>query len=919
MATSPIPPMLIELQLETAKIQGQMQALQDQFATMGKKVEESGGKFTRFKELALGVFGGNLLTQGMMGVEEELKKITEEMALNEQAQVRLQVALKNTGQANEKNNAIIEEQSKALLNLGFSVAETKNAYGTLLTATNSVSDATKLSAMAADLARYKHIDLNTAATILARGTQGSVKAFKELGITLDTTIPKNDAIAKGFDQLNQKIGGQATAYTKTFSGQIAVMKTKFDEFGVTIGSKILPILTSLLEFISKNGQALLVYGGIILGVIATYKAYTAITAASKAVQQAYAFWTYSQAASTSVFKFAMEGLNTALRANPIGLVVTALMALGAAFVWAWNKFEGFRKVVVTGIQIILDAIGYLVGGVGSFLKLMGKIPGLGAPFKAAGKSVGEFADSIRKASDGLDSLIKKSSAVKTDTKLDLSGVTGLTNTDAAKAAKDAAKQKAADIKKANNEVTKLYKEMNAAIAEGEKKAAEATKAYEKSVADTQAQYADKAIKITEKKNAELAANEKKWNEAYKKAYATNEAEVAKIKEQYAKKQIDIEKTFIEEGKALSIKYYQDVKNAEAKAAADQASIVQQSIDRLRTAFASGTSTTVSEIFKSGADNADKMLAELKNKLTAAKTLQNNAAKLAAAGYSQVFIEDVVKNGPEVGNQMADALLSASKDTQKQLQDLYAQVDNVSTHGLDNLAATMNKGGNLATEELMKAYNQVPKDLAVTLADINAQLNADLAKAQIDYTNNLAEAAATRDAAIADSKAKLNDALDAADQALADANTQTMADFNDALAKNASDLADALAQIQKDYEDKIQAINDATKTKLDDLNTQLLAVIETLKSLGQTQAAISASAGAPAFNYIPPSTTPQTVGSQVFDKKNPVSITNNYNVPQTFISSSGTNPAEVSQAAMTGIKYGAAITVATRGDRGAIAD
>ena len=917
MATSPIPPMLIELQLETAKIQGQMQALQGQFETMGKNVEKSGNSFTKFKELALGVFGGNLLTQGMMGMEEQLKRVVDEMAKNEQAQARLQVALKNTGQASEKNNAIIEEQSKALLNLGFSVAETKNAYGTLLTATNSVSDATKLSAMAADLARYKHIDLNTAATILARGTQGSTKAFKEMGITLDTTLPKNVAIGKAFDELNQKIGGQATAYTKTFSGQIAVMKTKFDEFGVTLGSKILPLLTDLLGWISKNGQAILVYGGIVLGMIAIYKTYTAITAASKAVQQAYAFWTYSQAASTSVFKFAMQGLNTAIKANPIGLMVTALMLLGAAFIWAWNKFEGFRKVVVTGIQIVLNAIGYLVGGVGSFLKLMGKIPGIGGPFKAAGKSVDEFANAIRKTSDGLDSLIKKTAAVKTDTKLDLSTVTGLTTTDAAKAAKAAAKQKASDIKKANDEVVKLYKEMNTAIADGEKKAAEATKAYDKSVIDTKAKYADQAIKIEEKKNAELAANEKKWTAAYAKANAANEAEIIKITEQYDAKKKSIETAYTDEKIKLYEEANKKILDAQQKAAADQASITQQSIDLLRNAFMKGLKFDFKDVFTSQG-GATGLLDSLKTQLKGAQDLQKNAGSLAAAGYSQTFIQQVVEAGPVMGNEMAQSILNADKGTQDQLRTLYSSLDNITNTGLDALGATMNQGGKLATAELMAAYNQVPKDLAITLADINSQLNSDLAKAQTDYTNNLADAAATRDAAIADSKTKLTDALDAADQALADANTQTMTDFNDALAKNAADLADALAQIQKDYEDKIQAINDATKTKLDDLQTQLLAVIQTLKDLGQAQAAVDAAALSPFATYVPPTTNPipDTVGGKAFNKKNPIAVTNNYTVPQTFYAT-GNDPQAIAQATLTGIKYGAAITVG--GGKGAVAE
>jgi len=36
-------------------------------------------------------------------------------------------------------------------------------------------------------------------------------------------------------------------------------------------------------------------------------------------------------------------------------------------------------------------------------------------------------------------------------------------------------------------------------------------------------------------------------------------------------------------------------------------------------------------------------------------LQANAAQLAGLGYSQVFIEEIVKQGPTAGNKIAEAL------------------------------------------------------------------------------------------------------------------------------------------------------------------------------------------------------------------------------------------------------------------------
>jgi hypothetical protein len=99
----------------------------------------------------------------------------------------------------------------------------------------------------------------------------------------------------------------------------------------------------------------------------------------------------------------MLALNAAMRANPIGLIVTALMLVGAAFVYAWKKSETFRGVVIKGAQIILGGFALLVEGIGKFLGMLGKVPGMGWA-KGLSEGAQKAADSIRKTSDGLSNL-----------------------------------------------------------------------------------------------------------------------------------------------------------------------------------------------------------------------------------------------------------------------------------------------------------------------------------------------------------------------------------------------------------------------------------------------------------------------------------------------------------------------------------
>lgn len=362
--------------------------------------------FGNLKTTMFGVLGGNLMTTAVLGIGRELNAMKQE-TIDLQAQtIRLNQALSGIGITSEKMQKQVFQAADAYYQLGFQGSETVSAMGTLVTATGDVEQATKLMAMSADLARYKHIDMETAAKILARGTQGSAKAFKELGITLDTTIPKNEAIAQAFDKLNTKIGGQAQAYTKSFAGQMAVLKERLDNLFQSLAKLVLPVLSAFVGYLNTNGKALLIYAGIVTTVIVVLKVYRTTLAITKSLQQAYAFWTYAQAASTNVFKFAVFQLNAALRANPIGLIVTAVIALGVAFVWAWNKFDWFRKGITSGIQIIVKGFGYLIGYMATFYKALSKVPGLGF-LKGVGEALDKTAVKVGNYAKSLESLSDK--------------------------------------------------------------------------------------------------------------------------------------------------------------------------------------------------------------------------------------------------------------------------------------------------------------------------------------------------------------------------------------------------------------------------------------------------------------------------------------------------------------------------------
>ncbi|GFR90318.1 phage-related minor tail protein [Elysia marginata] len=85
------------------------------------------------------------------------------------------------------------------------------------------------------------------------------------------------------------------------------------------------------------------------------------------------------AIATNVMTVAQGALNFVMNLNPIFLVVTAVVALGAAVVWAYNKFDWFRGAV-QGSWEMLKELGSIIWDhvVESFKKLLAGITGIGS-------------------------------------------------------------------------------------------------------------------------------------------------------------------------------------------------------------------------------------------------------------------------------------------------------------------------------------------------------------------------------------------------------------------------------------------------------------------------------------------------------------------------------------------------------------
>ena len=198
-----------------------------------------------------------------------------------------------------------------------------------------------------------------------------------------------------------------------------------------------------------------------------------------------------------------------------------------------------------------------------------------------------------------------------------------------------------------------------------------------------------------------------------------------------------------------------------------AGIIQQSQDRLRNAYKAAVQVNLSTLFERDEDKSVTGLVKgLSDKLAASKQLLSNSAELASAGFSQTFIEQVVAAGTETGNELAQAILQSTPETQRELQDLFVALEQTSNSGMDQLAASIYEKQGLATQALKDLYLTTEMELAEALLDQQDQLAQALEDAAAEFRDSVLDIRDSVTEAVGDMDGQLGGLNKTVDQFLA---------------------------------------------------------------------------------------------------------------------------------------------------------
>lgn len=169
------------------------------------------------------------------------------------------------------------------------------------------------------------------------------------------TAAKTQAILQLATEQSGGALGQFARESDSASGAAQIAAAQFEDAKSALGTALLPAVAAvttkfaeMAKWVSDNATLV----GVLVGVVGGFAAAILIVnAAMKAWQAIQILWS----AITKIGTAVQWALNAALAANPVGLIIIAVIALIAVFVLLWTKVAGFRNFFIGVWKAITNA------------------------------------------------------------------------------------------------------------------------------------------------------------------------------------------------------------------------------------------------------------------------------------------------------------------------------------------------------------------------------------------------------------------------------------------------------------------------------------------------------------------------------------------------------------------------------------
>jgi hypothetical protein len=256
---------------------------------------------------------------------------------DEAAQASLARQIKASSKATDAQVQSVESYISSLAkSAAISDDEARPAFQKLIVATKDVTKATELMNLATDVAAATGKPLVDVSEALSKGYAGNMKALGALSPEIKAMIKDGASLADVQAVLTKNFGGAGEAAANTAAGGMKKLGIAFSETKESIGAAFLPIMLKLQPVLEKFANWAQENPDLLAAVIA----------------------------GMGILAGSILAVNAAMMLNPAVAITAGIIALGAAIVVAYKKFEGFRDVV----RVVVNSIaGYIEGMVNGFI------------------------------------------------------------------------------------------------------------------------------------------------------------------------------------------------------------------------------------------------------------------------------------------------------------------------------------------------------------------------------------------------------------------------------------------------------------------------------------------------------------------------------------------------------------------------
>ncbi len=300
------------------------------FEKVGKAVEKTHGNMDKLKAV------GSLAMAGVgLAAVDFAKKSVDAYTESQAAQAKLQDAYSRfPALTNVSLDSLRKLDDEIQKKTGYDNDQLAMSQASLAAYGLTGDQIEKLTPLVADYATKTGVDLATATDQVGKAMLGQGRALKTVGINFHDTKSVAGNFAEVTAGLTEKVGGLSDTMGQTASGKTKILAASMEDLEKKVGEKLVPVLSTLtdkltvmVDWISANSSWLGPLVGTVLALAAAIKTWTVIQAI----------------------------IDAELWANPVGIVVAAIVLLIAAVALLVTHWDKVRKAGAAAWEWIKNA------------------------------------------------------------------------------------------------------------------------------------------------------------------------------------------------------------------------------------------------------------------------------------------------------------------------------------------------------------------------------------------------------------------------------------------------------------------------------------------------------------------------------------------------------------------------------------